>query len=96
MKSCPETLSLVFDSQGNPAAELLAFTLRLREYDLSRVRFWVRIPRRVFSALPEETFKEIFSDMMIDADPAIEQRMRVTVSDQEGFGLGRLRLGASD
>lgn len=90
MKRCPDDLRLEFLSQDNPAAELLAFTLCLRGYNLSRERFWVRIPARVFAALPEETFKEIFSDLMLEEDPAIEQRMRLTVSQGGGFGLGRI------
>ena len=91
MKRCPNSLHMVFAPGDNPAAELLAFTMRLREYDLARVRFWVRIPRRVFDALTEERFKEIFSDLMLEHDPLVDQRMRLMVSQEEGFGLGRIQ-----
>lgn len=93
MKRCPDDLQITFAPGDPPAAELLAFAMQLREYDLSQERFWVRIPRRVFEALTEEDFKEVFSDLLLEYDPAIDQRMRLVVSSEEGFGLGRVQSG---
>lgn len=94
MKRCPDDLQITFAPGDPPAAELLAFAMQLREYDLSQERFWVRIPRRVFEALDEEDFKEVFSDLLLEYDPAIDQRMRLIVSPEAGFGLGRIQTSS--
>ena len=94
MKRLSEDQSLVCDAQSTPAAQLLAFTLWVRQFDLRYTRFWVRIPRTVFQALTAGAFKEIFSDLMLEDDPEVEQRMQVYVSPEPGFGLGRQASGA--
>lgn len=94
MKRLAEDQTLVCDAQSTPAAQLLAFTLWVRQFDLRQTRFWVRIPRNVFQALTPDAFKEIFSDLMLEDDPEVEQRMQVYVSSEPGFGLGTQASGA--
>lgn len=93
MKRLPQALWLAFSSDGSPEAQLLAFTMGLRAFDLSRTRFWVQVPRHVFEAVSEDIFKEIFSDLLLEYDPSIAERMRVTVSSETRFGFGRLMPG---
>ncbi|MFM1880885.1 MAG: hypothetical protein RLZZ344_1119 [Pseudomonadota bacterium] len=94
MKTLKDDQTLVFAAESSAAAQLLAFAVFIRQHDLRQIRFWVRIPRPIFQAIPADQFKEIFSDLMLEDDPDIERRMRVFVSAEPGFGLGLEALGA--
>ena len=51
MRRLVEDQTLTCDAQSTPAAQLLAFTLWVRQFDLRQTRFWVRIPRTVLGLL---------------------------------------------
>lgn len=88
MKKLMQEQVFSFAPESCAAAQLLAFVLQVRQFDLQRARFSVSIPKTVFDAMTSEAFKEVFSDLLMEWDPSIEQRMTVRVVADSVFKLG--------
>ena len=83
--------SLAFEQGSSPEAQLLAFTLLLRASlrpgNMEPIA--VDLPRTVYQAMSPDTFRAIFSDLLLERDPAIESRLQIRVVDDPAFGYGR-------
>ena len=86
-----EWKSLAFDQGSSPEAQLLAFTLLLRASlrpgNMEPIA--VDLPRAVYQSMSPDTFRAIFSDSLLERDPAIESRLQIRVVDDLAFGYGR-------
>ncbi|NCA17910.1 MAG: hypothetical protein EBS90_12860 [Betaproteobacteria bacterium] len=78
----------LFLENDPPEQQMLAVALSLCRSDLSQGLWRLSIPSSVFEALAPEVFKRLFSDLIIEAFPDIEDRLEVTVSKSGGFEFG--------
>lgn len=81
-----------FISEASPESKLLAFTLLLRAAlkGGGEDQILIDLPRQVYQFLPPDTFRSIFSDLLLERDPGIESRLQIRVVDDAAFGYGRL------
>lgn len=81
-----------FVTEATPESKLLAFTLLLRAAMKGggEEQILVDLPRQVYQSLPPDTFRSIFSDLLIERDPGIESRLQIRVVDDVAFSYGRL------
>lgn len=83
--------SVEFEEEASPESKLLAFTLLLRS-DLrmtGQAIIAIDLPRQVYQSISADVFRAIFSDLLLERDPAIESRLQIRIVDGSAFGYGR-------
>jgi hypothetical protein len=83
--------SFQMEQDASPESQLLAFTLLLRGALKAKSQGIIAIdlPRQVYQSITPDTFRSIFSDLLLERDPGIEARLQIRVVDGPVFGYGR-------
>ncbi len=87
MQSTVSNTVAVFQTQGEPEVELLAFSLDLRAMLQSKRKITGCIPVSVYEKVDPSVFRELIFDTLSTVDSEIEKRLTLKVHNSEYFRI---------